>query len=62
MPESISTATLPVGIVISPGSSRTTSARFWAFLWSIDREPDQDAPWHKRPPIDRDDGRTGFGT
>lgn len=53
MPESISTASNPIGIVISPGSSRTTSSRLWAFLWSVEREPDQE-PWHRRLPGDKD--------
>lgn len=53
MPESFSTASLPVGIVISPGSSSTSSARLWAFLWSVEREPNQE-PWHKRVPGPRD--------
>ena len=40
MPESISTSSHPVGIVISPGTSRTTSSRLWAFLWSNQPEPE----------------------
>lgn len=52
MPESYSSASLPVGIVISPGSSSTSSARLWAFLWSVEREPNQE-PWHRRIPEER---------
>jgi hypothetical protein len=53
VPESISSAKHPVGIVIQNGTSRTTSSRLWAFLWSIEREPDHD-PWHRRIPTDLD--------
>ena len=53
MPESMTVATQPVGIVIQHGASRTTTSRFWAYLWSVDREPDQD-PWHRRLSTDRD--------
>ena len=52
MPDSISSPRHPVGIVISPGSTRTTSTRLWAFLWSVEREPDGE-PWHRRPPPDK---------
>ena len=52
MPESISSSTHPVGIIISPGTSRTTASRLWAYLWSVEREPDQ-APWHRRVPDQR---------
>ncbi|MBL8989567.1 MAG: hypothetical protein SFV24_20825 [Gemmatimonadales bacterium] len=55
MPDSITSATHPVGIVISPGSTRTTATRFWAFLWSVEREPDQQ-PWHRRVTGERGPG------
>jgi hypothetical protein len=56
MPESISSAKLPVGIIISPGTSRTTASRLWAYLWSVEREPEQE-PWHRRTGGDPDGGR-----
>ena len=52
MPDSISSSRHPVGIVISPGSTRTTSSRLWAFLWSVEREQDAE-PWHRRRPGDK---------
>ena len=58
MPESISSSTHPVGIIISPGTSRTTASRLWAYLWSVEREPDQ-APWHRRVPDQRGPDWTG---
>ncbi len=55
MPDSISSPTHPVGIVISPGSTQTTSTRLWAFYWSV--EPGRDAePWHRKPPRDKPTG------
>lgn len=49
MPDSISSSTHPVGIIICPGTSRTTGAPFWAYVWSVEREPDR-PPWHRRMP------------
>lgn len=49
MPDSISSSTHPVGIIICPGTSRTTGSRFWAYIWSADREPDG-RPWVRRVP------------
>ena len=55
MPDSISSPKHPVGIVISPGSTRTVSTRLWAFLWSVEPEPDAE-PWYRRPPRDKPPG------
>lgn len=49
MPESISTAKHPVGIIIQHGLSRTGATRFWAFIWSTGELPDMD-PWSSRAP------------
>ncbi len=53
MPESLSGTRHPVGIVIQPGLSHTSATRFWAYLWSVEREPERD-PWHRRVPRDHD--------
>jgi hypothetical protein len=49
VPDSISSAKHPVGIVIQHGTSRTTSARLWAYVWSIEPMPDP-APWQRPGP------------
>jgi hypothetical protein len=52
MPDSISSPRYPIGIVISPGATRTTATKLWAFLWSTEREPEGDF-WHRLPPRDK---------
>jgi hypothetical protein len=55
VPDSISSPKHPVGIVISPGSTRTVSTRLWAFLWSV--EPDGEVePWQPKPSRDKPPG------
>ncbi len=49
MPDSSSAATSPVGIIISPGPSGTTTTKLWAYVWSAEREAEHDA-WHHRLP------------
>jgi hypothetical protein len=46
MPDSISTTRHPVGIIIQHGLSRTTSTRFWAFVWSTREHSDGEA-WRR---------------
>ncbi len=53
MPDSLSSTTSPVGIIISPGTSRTTATKLWAYLWTAEREAEHEA-WHHRLPQVRD--------
>jgi hypothetical protein len=50
VPESISSSRHPVGIVVSPGTTRTTSSPLWAFLWTIEADPDSNEEPPKRQP------------
>lgn len=59
MPDSLSSTTSPVGIIISPGTSRTTTTKLWAYVWSAEREAEHEA-WHHRLPPDAGSSESGW--